>query len=71
MSDGATASGANVTHEELQAQFFPLGEWPEKDTRERIQFIIGEGLQAGEWSWRETIFAASSGIHRAVARTCC
>jgi len=55
MPEGAT--GANVTHEELQAQFFPLGEWPEKDTRERIQFIINEGLQAGEtWSCSVTHF---------------
>ena len=45
MSAGG-ATGANVTHEELQAQFFPLGEWPDKDTRDRIQFIIDEGLQA-------------------------
>ena len=40
------ATGADVTHEELQSAFFPLGEWPDKDTRDRIDFIIGEGLQA-------------------------
>jgi len=45
-TEGGMATGANVTHEELQAAFFPLGEWPDKDTRERIDFIIDEGLQA-------------------------
>ena len=43
---GGRATGANVSHAELQAQFFPLGEWPDKDTRARIRFIIDEGLQA-------------------------
>lgn len=43
---GGAATGADVTHEELQARFYPLGEWPDKDTRDRIQFIIDEGLQA-------------------------
>eukprot|EP01046_Picozoa_sp_COSAG06_P097973 COSAG06_NODE_44070_length_366_cov_0.970037_1_plen_71_part_10 len=40
------ATGADVTHEELQSAFFPLGEWPDHDTIERVKFIIDEGLQA-------------------------
>ena len=42
----SAATGADVTHEQLQAAFWPLGEWPDQGTRDRIDFIIEEGLQA-------------------------
>ena len=34
------------SHEELERSFWPLGEWPDDATRERIQFIIAEAKQA-------------------------
>lgn len=34
------------SHDELEQQFWPLGEWPDDATRERIRFIIEEGQQA-------------------------
>lgn len=49
----AAATGAEVTHEQLQQAFFPLGEWPDQATRDRIDFIIQEGLQAEPEQIRE------------------
>ena len=34
------ATGKDVAHAELEAAFYPLGDWPDKDTRGRIDFII-------------------------------
>ena len=38
------ATGADVTHEELQSAFFPLGEWPDKDTRD---LVLATGMTEG------------------------
>ena len=40
------ATGKDVTHAELEAAFFPLGEWPDEATTARIDCIIAEGAQA-------------------------
>lgn len=47
------ATGKDVTHAELEAAFYPLGEWPTKDTRDRIDFIIAEGEQAPSQTIRD------------------
>lgn len=37
---------AEYTHEDLERDFAPLGEWDDKATKERIAQIVKEGTQS-------------------------